>query len=49
MRHGSRTMLMPLASQSERMATVASPAPRKTAFTRNRSRIETFPPSIHAA
>ena len=39
---------MPLASQSERMATEASPAPRKTAFTRKSSRMDAFPPSIHA-
>jgi hypothetical protein len=45
-RQGSRTRLTALASQSERMATVASPAPRKTALMRKSSRREALPPRI---
>ena len=47
-RHGSSTTLTMFASQSERIATVASPAPRKTALIRNSSMIEALLASIHA-
>ena len=48
MRQGSSTTLTVLASHSERIAIVASPAPRKTALIRNSSMIEALPPSIQA-
>ena len=45
---GSSTTLMPLASQSTRIAIAASPAPRKIALAMKSSMITTLPPSIHA-
>ena len=47
-RQGSSTMLTPLASQSDRIAIEASPAPRKIALIRNSSRMVALPPSIQA-
>jgi hypothetical protein len=41
-------MLMPLASQRTRIATAASPAPRKMALPMKISMMTTLPPSIHA-
>ncbi len=46
MRHGPSTMLMALASHSTRIATAASPAPRKMALMRNSITTDTLPPSI---
>ncbi len=48
MRHGSRTRLQTFANHRTRIATVASPAPRKIALMRNRRTMTTFPPSITA-
>ena len=48
MRHGSSTRLIAFASQRTRIATAASPAPRKTALMRKRRTITTLPPSITA-
>ena len=48
MKHGASAMLRPLASQSERIATAASPALRKMAFTTKRRKIVTLPPSMIA-
>src|SRR5256885_478472 len=45
-RKGPSTMLMPFASQSVRIAMVASPAPRKLALIRNSRMTVTLPPSI---
>jgi hypothetical protein len=45
---GSSTMLMALDSHSTRIATAASPAPRKTALITKMSMITALPPSIHA-
>src|SRR6266849_4951572 len=44
MRQGSRTRLMMLETQSKRMATAASPAPRKIALLRKRSMMAPLPP-----
>ena len=46
-RIGSSTMFRPLASHSTRIATAASPAPRKTALQTNSSMMTTLLPSIH--
>jgi hypothetical protein len=49
MKQGSSARLTPFASHSARIATVASPAPRKTALIRKSSRMEALPASIQAA
>ncbi len=46
---GSSTMLMPLASTSDRIAIAASPAPRKTALSRNGRMMTKSVPSIRRA
>ena len=46
MKHGSRARLMMFASQSERIAIDASPAPRKIALMRKRRRMTTLAPSM---
>ena len=46
MKQGPSTMLMTLASQSDRIAIAASPAPRKTALTTNSITMVTLPPSM---
>jgi hypothetical protein len=48
MRHGSRTRLQMFANHRTRIATAASPAPRKIALMRKRRTITTLPPSITA-
>ena len=49
MRQGSSTMLTTFATHSDRMASEASPAPRKIALMRNSSRMVALPPRIQAA